>query len=218
MKQIKILLVDDHEMIRKGLRTALEARTGWQICGEAANGREAIRLAQATFPHVVIMDLTMPELNGLEATRRIRKDLPETRVLILTMHDSEQLMHEVIAAGARGYLLKSDAGDMVFRAIEHLIDDKPFFTSAAEELLLKSYLNGPRADTLQARIPEGLTSREREMVQLIAEGKSTRETATILNISVKTADTHRTNLMRKLDLHSVSEIVRYAIRNRIIQP
>jgi len=217
MAELKILLVDDHEMIRRGLRTALESKNGWTICGEAANGREAIELAHRTIPHVVIMDLTMPELNGLEATRRISRELPETRILILTMHESEQLMHEVISAGAKGYMLKSDAGNLIFTAIERLAVGKPFFTCAAEEMLLKAYVSSVGMNGMGEKTAEPLTSREREIVQLISEGKSNKSVAAALDISVKTADTHRANLMRKLNLHSISEIVRYAIRNNIIQ-
>jgi DNA-binding NarL/FixJ family response regulator len=199
------------------LRTALESRANWTVCGEAANGREAIELAHQKFPDVVIMDLTMPELNGLEATRRICRALPHVKILILTMHDSEQLMHEVISAGARGYMLKSDAGDLIYTAIECLASGKPYFTCAAEELLLKGYLHPAEVHEMEGRTPEMLTSREREIIQLISEGKSTKEVAGALGISFKTADTHRANLMRKLGLHSISEIVRYAIRNNIIQ-
>lgn len=217
MAALKILLADDHEMVRRGLRAVLESSNQRTICGEAANGREAVELALRTLPDIVIMDLTMPELNGLEATRRICRELPETRILILTMHESEQLVHEVISAGAKGYMLKSDAGNLILTAIEHLAAGKPFFTSIAEEVLLKAYLSPAETNGAMGRTPEALTSREREIVQLISEGKSNKEIAAALGISVKTADTHRANLMRKLDLHSISEIVRYAIRNNIIQ-
>lgn len=218
MAALRILLVDDHEMIRRGLRTAVESRPGWTVCGEAANGREAVEMARRAVPDIVVMDLTMPELNGLEATRRICKALPDTKVLILTMHDSEQLMHEVISAGAKGYLLKSDAGSLIYTAIERLAVGKSFFTQAAEDLLLKAYLNPSEAGDPRGGVPDTLTSREREIVQLIAEGKSNKEIASMLGISGKTADAHRANLMRKLDVHSVSEIVRYAIRNKMIEP
>lgn len=217
MAGARILLADDHVMIRKGLRTALRTREEWEVCGEAVNGCEAVEMAREMRPDIVIMDLTMPELNGLEATRRICGELPDTKVLILTMHHSEQLMHEVISAGARGYVLKSDAGSMIFTAIERLLADEPFFTSTAEEMLLKAYLNPKDRPGVRGTAPGVLTSREREVVQLIAEGKSGKEIASNLGISVKTAETHRANLMRKLDLHSVSEIVRYAIRNQMIE-
>ena len=215
MSTVRILIADDHELIRRGLRTALEAHEGWTVCGEAINGREAVRIANDTRPDIVIMDITMPELNGLDATRRICRDLPSARVLILTMHDSEQLIHEVLSAGAKGYVLKSDAGSSIPKAIGCLLQGQTFFTTAAEELLLKSspaFTPGREATT-----PETLTPREREIIQLIAEGNSNKAVAAALGISIKTADTHRTNLMRKLGIHSVSEIVRYAIRNKMIQ-
>jgi DNA-binding NarL/FixJ family response regulator len=212
--KVRILVVDDHELVRRGLKHALETRPGWTVCGEASNGREAVALANKLVPDVVIMDLTMPELNGLEATRRIRKDLPDTEILILTMHESEQLMHEVLRCGARGFILKSDAGNVIFDAVDRLRRHKEYFTSKVSDVLVKAYLNPEE----QVGAPEALTAREREIVQLIAEGASTKEIASVLGISVKTADTHRANLMRKLDIHSVSEIVRYAIRNRMIAP
>lgn len=215
--KVRILIVDDHELVRRGLRHALQTRPDWDICGEASNGREAVALANKLVPDVVIMDLTMPELNGLEATRRIRKDLPNTEVLILTMHESEQLMHEVLRSGARGFVLKSDAGNVIFDAVECLSKHKGYFTSKASEVLVKAYLT-PEEQMATVVAPESLTAREREIAQLIAEGASTKEIASILGISVKTADTHRANLMRKLDVHSVSEIVRYAIRNKMISP
>ena len=211
----RILIADDHELVRKGLRAVLQSQPGWVVCGEAATGREAVQKALETRPHVVIMDLTMPELNGLEATRQIRKALPDTEVLILSMHHSEQLVHEILTAGARGYILKSDAGDAIVTALASLRQHKPFFTSKVSELLLSSYLDPGRS---LAGEPPALTPREREIVQLIAEGKSTKEVASFLDISEKTAETHRTNLMRKLGIHSVSELVRYAIRNQLITP
>jgi DNA-binding NarL/FixJ family response regulator len=218
-ESVRLLIADDHEIVRRGLRATLESRPGWTVCGEAVNGREAVRMAATLRPDIVIMDLTMPEMNGLEATRLIRKQLPQVEVLILTMHESEQLFHEVLAAGARSYILKSDAGNAIFQAVESLRHHRPFFTSRVSEALLHSYLDPSSDHELGALSPsEVLTPRERQIVQLIAEGKSTKEVAIALRISVKTAETHRTNLMRKLDIHSVSEIVRYAIRNQIVQP
>ena len=214
---VRILVADDHELVRKGLRSVLESRQGWTVCGEARHGREAVEKARECRPDIVIMDLTMPELNGLEATRQILASLPGTEVLILTMHHSEQLVREVLSSGARGYLLKTDAGDAVFDAVEALIRHEPYFTSSVSKVLLASYLHPARHASARAGTP-ALTSRETEVVQAIAEGKSTKEIARALGISEPTADTHRANLMRKLDVHSVSEIVRYAIRNRLIEP
>jgi DNA-binding NarL/FixJ family response regulator len=215
---LRILLADDHALVRKGLRATIESRAGWSVCGEAATGREAVEMARNLRPDIVVMDLTMPELNGLDATRRILRAAPRTEILILSMHESEQLIHEVLAAGARGYVLKSDAGGAICLAIESLARHKPFFTSRVSEVLLKSYLSPAAGGAPAGETAEALTSREREIVQLIAEGRSSKDVAAALRISVKTAETHRTNLMRKLGVHSVSEIVRYAIRNGIIAP
>lgn len=215
---VRILIADDHELIRKGLKTVLQSHPGWVVCGEAATGREAVEKARELRPGIVIMDLTMPELNGLEATRQICHNLPETQVLILTVHHSEQLVHEVLGAGARGYLLKSDAGDAVSDAVEALSRGKPYFTPNVSDVLLASYLHPDRGGGSRTGVTQALTPREHEIVHLIAEGKSSKEVAVVLGISEATAETHRANLMRKLDVHSVSEIVRYAIRNRLIEP
>ncbi len=214
MSAIRVLLADDHEMVRRGLRSVIESQPGWVVCAEATNGREAVTQAQAQNPNVVVMDVSMPELNGLEATRQIRKLLPRTEVIVLSMHESEQLVREVIAAGAKGYVLKTDAGTMLVQAIAHVNQHQPFFTSKVAELLLQDFLN-PAAPLDTGDV---LTPREREIVQLIAEGKSSKEIGALLTISVKTADTHRANIMRKLGMHSVSELVRYAIRNKIVEP
>ncbi|HEY2952929.1 MAG TPA: response regulator transcription factor [Verrucomicrobiae bacterium] len=215
MKTLRILLVDDHEMVRQGLKAVLEAHGVWEVCGEATTGRQAVALARELRPQIVVMDVTMPELSGLEATRQIRAALPRTEVLILTMHDSEQLVREVLAAGARGYLLKSDAGHALVSAVEALAQHKPFFTSKVAELVLGGFLNPQEPD--EAEVSDRLTPREREIVQLLAEGKTNKEVADVLGISVKTAETHRTNIMRKLKVRSMSELVRYAIRNKIVE-
>lgn len=216
MSTARILLADDHEIIRKGLRTVLEARRDWEVVGEAVTGRDAVKKVEELKPDVVVMDISMPELNGLEAVRQIVKIAPRIEVLVLTMHESESLVRDVLEAGARGYLLKSDASRQLITAIEALLAHKPFLTSKVNELILSGYLGGkpPKGETSAGK----LTPREREIVQLLAEGKSNKEVASALNISVKTAETHRTNIMRKLDLHSVSELVRYAVRNKMIEP
>jgi DNA-binding NarL/FixJ family response regulator len=216
MTTARILIADDHEVVRKGIRAILEAHPGWEACGESSDGRDAVEKAQALKPDVVIIDIGMPMLNGLEATRQILKGRPNTKVLVLTMHESEQVVQQVLEAGARGYLLKSDASRDLVRAVEELLRNKTFFTSKVAQLVLDTFLRRrPRADeTGAANI---LTPREREVVQLLAEGKSTKEVASALNLSVKTAETHRSNIMRKLDIHSVSELVLYAVRNNIVQ-
>ena len=212
MKSLRILLADDHELLRQGLRTLIEHQSGWQVCGEATTGREAVAKARELKPDIAVMDFTMPELNGMEATRQIRAALPRTQVLLLTMHESEELVREVLAAGARGYVLKSDAGRVLVDALKALADQKPYFTSRISALVLEGYLNPI------TREKAALTPREREIVQLVAEGRSTKELADRLGIRPKTADTHRANIMRKLNLHSVSEVVRYAIRNKLVEP
>jgi DNA-binding NarL/FixJ family response regulator len=194
----------------------LQAQPGWEICGEAATGREAVEKAQALKPDVVVLDITMPELNGLEAARRILRAAPRTQVLILTMHDSDEVVHEVLEAGARGYVLKSDAGRDLVAAVEALGEGRPFFTPRVAELVLSGYLHGAVEPAKRTTPRSLLTSRERELLQLLAEGKSNKEAATALSISVKTVETHRANIMRKLNLHSISDLVHYAVRNRII--
>ena len=215
--EVRILLADDHEVVRRGLHAILKAQTGWSVVAEAANGREAVDLARQLKPAVVILDISMPEMNGLEATRQILKDVPQTEVLILTMHESEQVVREVLDAGARGYVLKSDAGQDLVAAVESLSRHKPFFTSKVAEMVLEGYrktgATGSKLPVPRSR----LTPREREIVQLLAEGKSNKEVAATLGISVKTAETHRANIMHKLNLQSLSDLVRYAIRNKIIE-
>lgn len=213
---LRLLVADDHEIVRRGLQALLKAQPGWEVCAEAVNGREAVEKARTLKPDIVILDLAMPELNGLEATRQIRKSVPDAEVIILTMHESEQVVREVLDAGARGYILKSDAGRDLVAAVEAVSRKVPFFTSKVAELVLGAYLNG-RAGTGQED-RRRLSPREREILQMLAEGKTTKEVAVTLGISVKSAETHRSNIMRKLDLHSISDLVRYAIRNKIVEP
>ena len=213
---LRILLADDHDIVRRGLKDLLEQHVGWQVCAEAANGREAVELALQHQPHVAVIDLSMPELNGLEATRRIRQSLPDTEVLIFTMHESEELIREVLGAGARGYLLKSDAVRQLIPAVESLSQKKPYFAGRVSEVVLDGFLKGGQV-ALEGPTAERLTSREREVVQLLAEGKSNKQIAHLLDLSVKTVETHRTAAMRKLELNSLPDLVRYAVRMQIIQ-
>ena len=214
---VRVLLADDHEVLRRGLRQIIEDQPGWTVCGEAATGREAVDLATQEKPDIAVVDISMPELNGLEATRQIRRASPRTEVLVFTMHENESLVREVLSAGARGYLMKSDAARHIVAAIEALSKHKPFFTSNVSETLLEGFLRaGTRTDTGADR--ETITPREREIIQLLAEGHSNKAVAAKLGISVKTAETHRATIMRKLGASSVVEIVRYAIRNGIAQP
>lgn len=215
MRPTRILLADDHEFVRKGLRTVILDRADWEICGEASNGREAVRMADELEPDIVVLDISMPELNGLDAARQILGDHPGTEVLILTMHDSEELIKQVLAVGARGYMLKSDASRQLVAAIEALRHHKPFLSSEVNAVVLRGYLDG--VEPLRGEGPGELTPREREVVQLLAEGSSSKQVGSKLGISTKTVETHRANIMRKLDIHTVTELVRYAIRNNIIE-
>jgi DNA-binding NarL/FixJ family response regulator len=213
---LRILVVDDHAVVRRGVRALLESRPGWEVCGEAATGRDAVEQVKLLRPDIVVLDLSLPELNGLDATRQILKESPQTQVLVLTMHNSEELAHQVLHAGARGYVLKSDADHSLVAAVQSLRRGEPFLTPTVTELVLDRYVRREAEDVGEAPRVE-LTSREREIIQLVAEGRSSKEVAASLGISVKTVEAHRANIMRKLRLRSVSELVRYAIRNRIVQ-
>jgi DNA-binding NarL/FixJ family response regulator len=208
---IRILLADDHNIVRKGLRGTLEEYEDWNVCGEASNGRDAVRLALELKPDIVVLDLTMPELNGVEATRRIKKSLPQTEILIFTMHDTEEMILRAFEAGARGFVLKSNDELELVEAIKVISRHKPFFSTAASEALLDNLLRPSLRDSV-------LTDREREVVQLLAEGKANKEVAAALDISVKTVETHRAAIMRKLEIDTFADLVRYAIRNRLIDP
>jgi DNA-binding NarL/FixJ family response regulator len=214
MAPLRILVADDHQVVRTGLRTLLESKAGWQVCAEAANGREAVERAGELQPDVAVLDIGMPLLNGVEATRQIRKASPKTEILILTMHDSEHMIQGVLDAGAHGYILKDDADRNLLAAVDSLRRHKPYLS-----LRVSAAATSAPSDTERVERPaRRLTPREREIVQLLAEGKSNKEIATYLNISVKTAETHRANIMLKMNFHSVTELVRYAVKNKIIQP
>ncbi len=215
----RILVADDHEVVRRGVVSIISAQPGWELVGEAFTGRDAVEQARKHKPNLVIMDISMPELNGLEATRQILRELPATEVLILSMHESEQMTRELLDTGARGYVLKSDATRDLIAAVEALRRHRPYFTNKVSDVVLKGYLQRstrseePVQDTRRSQ----LTPREREVVQLLAEGKSNKEVAKALNISVKTAETHRARIVAKLNLHSISDLVRYAVRNGIVE-
>jgi DNA-binding NarL/FixJ family response regulator len=218
LNNLRILIADDHEIVRKGLKTLLASRSEWVICAEAGTGREAVALAAQHRPDIVVMDLAMPGLNGLEATRKIRKLLPKTQVVILSVHYSAQLVREVVHARARAYVMKSDASTELMLAIEALANNQPFFTSGAAKVLVDGFSRLPSDAPQTPLMHKSLTSRQREVLQLLAEGNSSKEVAVTLSISVKTAETHRVNIMRKLELHSVSQLIRYAVKNHIIEP
>jgi DNA-binding NarL/FixJ family response regulator len=207
----RILIADDHDTVRSGLRAILEAQPNWVVVAEASNGKEAILQAVETKPDVVVLDYSMPLVSGIEATRQIRAQLPRTEVLIFTMHDSEIVFRELLHAGARGYLLKSDTKRDLIEAIRCLAIHKPYFSAEVSQALLESYLARPNGSATT------LTNRERGVVQLIAEGHTNKEVGGILDISIKTVETHRATVMKKLELHSSAELVRYAIRNKFLE-
>jgi DNA-binding NarL/FixJ family response regulator len=217
MNRLRIMVADDHEIVRRGLVSLIKSHPDWEVCAEADNGRQAVEKANQSKPDVAILDIGMPVLNGLEATRQILRENPRVRILILTITDTDQAVQAVLDAGARGFLLKSDAARDLVTAVEALAHNKAFFTARVADLVLSGYLNKSSHSKKNDLNLPGLTSREREVVQLLAEGKSTKEVACHLNLSVKTAETHRSNIMRKLGLHSVSELVLYAVRNGIVQ-
>lgn len=208
---IRILIADDHDVVRAGLRMVLESQPNWEVVAEARNGREAVFKALQAKPDIAVLDYALPLMNGAEATRQIRQRLPKTEVLIFTMHDEEMLVHDILAAGARGYLLKSDAKSDLLAAIQSLALRRPFFTARVSEALLHTFVNEPD------RTESAITPRERGVLQLIAEGHSSKQIAYVLNVSVKTVEAHRAALRRKLKVSSSASLVRYAIRNKIAE-
>ena len=216
-KLTRILVADDHSVVRRGVQSLLEGHPRWKVCGEAVEGADAIAKAKRLRPDVVVMDITMGPMNGLEATREILKVLPKTKVLVLTMHESEQVVREVLNAGAHGYVLKSDADRDLVDALETIERGKTFYTSRVSQMVLGAYLHRqPGAEDGQES--SALTPRQREVVQLLATGKSNKMVAAMLGISVKTAETHRNTIMHRLKFRSFSDLVRYAVREHIIEP
>jgi DNA-binding NarL/FixJ family response regulator len=214
MGRVRVLVADDHAIVRRGLRALVESQPDWEVCAEASNGREAVEMVEQLAPDVAIVDIGMPVLNGLETTRKIVQTYPRTQVLILTMHQSDEVVREVLRAGARGYVLKSDADQHLIAAIETLLQHKPFLTSDVTNTVLMKYLNGH--DAADVEPDTRLTPREREIVQLLSEGKTNKEIAVVLDISTRTVETHRANIMHKLGMESLSDLVHYAIRNKIV--
>jgi DNA-binding NarL/FixJ family response regulator len=217
MNSIRILVADDHEIVRRGLVSLLRSHVGWEVCSEAADGRKAVDQAKELKPDIVILDIGMPNLNGLDAARQILHDNPLTKVLILTIADEDEVVRVVLDTGARGFVLKSDAARDLVAAVEALQSNKTFFTSRIADMMLSGDLTRSRSTTDGRAALPSLTPRQREILQLLAEGKSSKEAASHLDLSVKTVETHRTNIMHKLNIHSVSELVLYAVKNHIVQ-
>ncbi len=216
--KLRILIADDHEVVRRGLVTLLQNREGWEVCGEAKDGREAVEMAKQLKPDVVILDIGMPNLNGLAATRQLAQQNRQQKIIVLTITDSDQVIREALDAGARGFVLKSDAARDLVSAVEALQRNRMFFTPRVNDMVLAGFLEkGTTAAKGEPPKLPTLTPREREVIQLLAEGKSSKEVASLLNLSTKTAETHRSNIMRKLDIHSIRDLVVYAVKNDIIQ-
>ena len=217
-KRLRILVADDHELVRRGIRGLLCARRGWTVIAEAVNGREAVEKANKLKPDVVILDVSMPDLDGLQATRRIREVVPTTKVVVLTMHDSDQMVRRVLHAGALGYVLKSDLATQLVKAVKYVSVGKQFLTPRISDMVLKGFLNiGNQVDkTGHSRARP--TLREIEVIRLLAEGKANKEIAVELGIAIRTVETHRAKIMLKLGLHSLTELIHYAIRHKIFTP
>jgi RNA polymerase sigma factor (sigma-70 family) len=215
VNRTRILLADDHGIVRKGLRLQLEQNSAFAVVGEATDGRAAVRMAEELLPDIVIMDIAMPNLSGIQATTQIVKKNPQTGVIILSMHSDETYITRALAAGAKGYLLKDNAEVDLFRAVQVVALGKPFFSPAIAKTLLEDYMRHMQQRGLEDSY-DLLTAREKEILQLLAEGKSNKEVASMLNLSTNTVETHRTRIMQKLDLHNAAEIVLYAVRKRII--
>jgi len=214
---LRILIADDHDVVRHGTQAIIEREPGWEVCGIATTGREAVAQAIQLKPDIVILDMTMPELNGIDAATQIKRRLPKTEILIFSGYETEDLVRKAFEAGVKSFIFKSEAHDYLRRAIESLSRHKPFFTDKVSEILFSNMLNRAEGKSGATESGERLSGREREIVQLIAEGKSNKKVADALGISVRTAETHRASVLRKLKLDSVADLVRYAIRNKIIE-
>lgn len=213
MKPLSILIADDHEVVRRGIRALLEARPDWKICGEAATGHEASNKARKLNPDLVLLDLTMPEMDGLKAIPRILDACPSTKILVLTMNDSGEIATQVLAAGASGLVLKSDAARDLLRAVDSLAKGQPFLSPVVTKLIIGHLARTSAA----APSPRDISPRELEVLKLLALGRSNKEVATALDLSVKTVDAHRSNIMRKLNFRTYSDLIQFAIRHQIVE-
>ncbi len=216
MPRLRLLLVDDHTLVRQGLRKILEERPDWEVVEEVGDGREAVRAAMAQKPDVAIIDAGMPLLNGIDATQQIVRRVPETRVLMLSMHSDEAYLTRALQAGATGYILKDSAGKDLLKGVEAVAAGQPFFSPAIERLMLDDYVRRAAGVTAVADRYETLSAREREIFQLIAEARTSREVAELLDISPATVETHRARILQKLDVHNTAELVLYAVRRGVI--
>jgi two-component system, NarL family, response regulator NreC len=214
---LRILIADDHDVMRQGTRSVIERQPGWEVCGIAGTGREAVAQARQLEPDIVIMDMTMPELNGLDAAIQIKRQCPGTEILMFTAHETDDLIRQAFEAGVKSFIFKTEAHRFLVEAIESLARHKPFFTTKVSEILFSKIINRAEGSRDASEPGQRLSPREREIVQLIAEGKSNKEVADTLGISVRTAETHRASILRKLNLDSVAGLVRYAIRNKLIE-
>lgn len=215
MPKLRLLLGDDHTLVRQGLRKILEEKPEWEVVAEAGDGREAVKQAVALRPDVAILDIGMPQLNGIEATRQIVKRSPDTRVLILSMHSADAYVARALQAGAKGYLLKDSAGKDLIRAVATVATNKSFFSPAIAKLMLDDYVRRVAETTVVDKY-DTLSEREREVFQLVAEGRSNKEVAELLAISLATVETHRSRILEKLDVHNTAELVLYAVRRGVI--
>ncbi len=215
MPDVRILLADDHAVLRQGLRRILEEQRGWSVVGEAANGRDAVSQVEAIGPHIAVLDIAMPLLNGIEATRQLTRRMPATRVLILSMHSDQAYVTQAVKAGARGYVLKDSAGADIIQAVSALMAGKAYFSPPVAELMLDDYVRNLTEKGILDRY-DALSEREREVLQLVAEGRSTKEIAELLSISVATVETHRAHVLQKLDLKNTAGVVLYAARRGIV--
>jgi two-component system response regulator NreC len=215
MKNIRILLADDHTVVRKGLRLLLENHSGFEVVADAADGREAVALAETHKPDVVVIDVAMPSLNGIEAARQIAGKSPQTAVVFLSMHSDEGYVLKALKAGARAYLLKDSAESDLVNAVKAVSEGKAFFSPAISKMLVEDYMRRMQEQQVEDSY-DLLTTREREVLQLLAEGRNNKEVAQLLNLSLYTIETHRSNILQKLNLHSTAELILYAIRKGVI--
>jgi DNA-binding NarL/FixJ family response regulator len=215
LKKLRILIADDHELIRRGVRALLQSRRGWRVVGEAPDGRVAVNKTRELMPDLAIIDISMPQQDGLEVTRQIREAVPGTKVLVLTMHESDQMVRRVLEAGARGYVLKSDLAESLFRAVKAVSEGKRFLTPKVSEIVLEGFLKTRSEHQQGERAGARTTPREIEIIRLLGEGKTNKEIAALLGITVRTVETHRAKIMLKLGVHSLTELIHYAIRNEI---